>query len=366
MRSELAALPSQAETIAEVRELYRAAEARAARMRLLYNAGRVLAEADAGGIDTVLQRCAERLAFFVGRTSAYVTLGEDGAGIGITAPGQPSPVLARLHIPNLDGADAITDPEDRDTFQMYLEMMGATVDRINRERERTHLLATLREREQRLEMLVGRIFSAQEEERQRVSRDLHDGVAQTATALARLLEGGGNGPGTDVPATERAQLAEIARALVTELREVIGGLRPALLDDLGLEAALQALAEGLQDDGYAVRMAIDKLPARLPVVIETALFRVAQEAVTNIRKHAGTGCAVTVELLLSDHHPDRLLRISDTGCGARTNPASSAAPGENVGIDGMRERMIAIGGRLDWRARRKGGVTVTAYLPGTP
>jgi signal transduction histidine kinase len=366
MRSELAALPSQVDTIAEVRELYRAAEARAARMRLLYNAGRVLAEADASEIEAVLQRCAERLAFFVGRTAATVTLGDEGKGIGITAPGRSLPILARLAIPDLAHADAVADHEDRDTFQMYLELMGATIDRINRDSERTHLLATLREREQRLEMLVGRIFSAQEEERQRVSRDLHDGVAQTATALARLLEGAGSGSGVDIPAAERARLAEIARALVTELREVIGGLRPALLDDLGVEAALQALAQGLQEDGYTVRVAMDRLPERLPVMIETALFRVAQEAVTNIRKHAGTGCAVTVELLIAGRRADRLLRISDTGRGACANPALSAAPGEHVGIDGMRERMTAIGGRLDWRAGHKGGVTVTAYLPDTP
>ena len=366
MQSELAALPAQVETIAEVRELYRAAEARAARMRLLYNAGRVLAEADASDINAVLQRCAERLAFFVGRTAASVTLGEEGTGIAIAAPGRPSPVLARLQIVDLAEADAIPDPEDRDTFQMYLELMGATIDRINRESERTHLLATLREREQRLEMLVGRIFSAQEEERQRVSRDLHDGVAQTATALARLLEGGGTGSGTDIPAAERVRLAQIARELVTELREVISGLRPALLDDLGLEAALQALVEGLQQDGYTVRVTLDRLPRRLPVVMETALFRVAQEAVTNIRKHAGAGCAVGVELLLSDERPKRLLRISDTGRGAHANPALAGGRGEHIGIDGMRERMAAVGGRLDWRAGDKGGVTVTAFLPDTP
>lgn len=366
MQSELAVLPSQAETIAEVRELYRAAEARAARMRLLYNAGRVLAEADASDIATVLQRSAERLAFFVGRTAAIVTLGDGGDGIGINAPGRSLPILARLRIQDFADVDAIPDREDRDTFQMYLELMGATIDRINRESERTQLLATLREREQRLEMLVGRIFSAQEEERQRVSRDLHDGVAQTATALARLLEGGGKGPGAETAADERAGLAQIARTLVTELREVIAGLRPALLDDLGLVAALQALGEGLQQDGYRVRVNMDRLPDRLPVATETALFRVAQEAVTNIRKHAGTGCTVTLELLVADHHRHRILRISDTGVGARANPPMSAAPGEHIGIDGMRERMAAIGGQLDWRAGDKGGVTVTAWLPDTP
>lgn len=361
MQSELAALPSRVETIAEVRELYRAAEARAARMRLLYNTGRALAEADASGIAAVLQRCAERLAFFVGRTAATVALGDKGEGIAITAPGRALPILARLQIPDLANADQIADHEDRDTFQMYLELMGATIDRINRENEHAHLLAALREREQRLELLVGRIFSAQEDERRRVSRDLHDGVAQTATALARLLEGGG--AGGDIPAAERARLTGIARALVTELREVIGGLRPAPLDDLGLQAALQGLADGLQAEGYTVRLMLDPLQERLPAATETALFRVAQETVTNVRKHAGGVCPVMIELLVAPHRARRLLRIRDGGLGASPALEASSALGEHVGIDGMRERMAAIGGRLDWQIGNRGGVTVTAYLP---
>lgn len=362
MRHELAALPPQVETIAELRELYRAAEARAARMRLLSNTGRKLAEADANNIDAVLRRCAERLAFFVGRHEAKLARGERGQGIAITAPGPDRRPLGWVAIPGLASVDDIPDPEDREAFQMHLELMGATIDRISREEERARLLAALQEREQRLEQLVGSIFSAQEEERCRVSRDLHDGVAQTATALVRMLEGASARTAMDIPAADRIRLAEIARQLVAELRAVIGGLRPTLLDDLGLEAALRTLAEGLEEDGFTVRCALDRLPARLPAHVETALFRVAQEAITNIRKHAGGPCAVTVELLVTEGREVPLLRIRDSGVGAAPSRADPA-PGAHVGIDGMRERMAAIGGRLEWRAAKTGGVTVTAHLP---
>jgi two-component system, NarL family, sensor kinase len=364
MRHELAALPPQVETIAELRELYRAAEARAARMRLLSTTGRELAQATAESIEPVLRRCAERLAFFIGRHGAELVLGEQEAGIAITAPGSDRRPLGWVVIPGLASVDDIPDPEDREAFQMHLELMGATIDRIGREEERARLLAALQEREQRLEQLVGSIFSAQEEERRRVSRDLHDGVAQTATALVRMLEGASAGPETDIPAADRARLAEIARQLVAELRAVIGGLRPTLLDDLGLEAALRTLAEGLEADGFTVRLALDRPPRRLPAPVETALFRVAQEAITNIRKHAGGPCAVIVELLVAAGREAPLLRIRDNGGGAAPD-AADPVPGTHVGIDGMRERMAAIGGRLEWGAGSSGGVTVTAHLPRT-
>ncbi|WP_228242074.1 sensor histidine kinase [Porphyrobacter sp. GA68] len=364
MRHELAALSPQLETIAELRELYRAAEARAARMRLLSMAGRELAEADATSIEPVLRRCAERVAFFLGRQSAAVTFGPAGDGIAITAPGPRREPLAWLSVAGITCADDIADQEDRDAFAMHLELMGATIDRIRREEERAALLAALREREQRLELLVGSIFSAQEEERGRVSRDLHDGVAQTATALARMLEGARAGQEEDLPAAERARLAAVARQLVAELRGVIGGLRPTLLDDLGLEAALRALAEGLEADGFTVRLAIAQLPARMPPPVETAFFRVAQEAFTNIRKHAGGSCAVTVELRQSPLDATLLLRICDSGSGVGENVCpQDTRQGLHVGVDGMRERMAAIGGSLDWRAGKAGGVTVTARLP---
>ncbi|KEO89872.1 hypothetical protein EH32_02480 [Erythrobacter litoralis] len=351
------ALASDGETIAELRELYRAAEARAARLRLLSASGRELAEADTASLEAVIQRCAERLAWFTGSGSAFVMSADNAEGIAIRAPGPGGAVIAKLAIPGLDGLEAIPDPEDREAFRMQLEMMGSTIDRIERERERAELLRALQERERRLALLLEKVFTAQEEERRRVSHELHDGVAQTATALVRLLERAESAGLAAGPAPK-----EIARSLVAELRRVIAGLRPTLLDDLGLAAALQSLGDGLEQEGFEVRLALGDADARLGPLTETALFRVAQEAVSNIHKHAGGPCRVTIEARLGDDPV--VLRIADQGRGPSSATRDHGAfSGHNVGIDVMRERMAALGGTVDWRGEAGHGVSVEARLP---
>lgn len=335
----------QVDTVAELRELYRAAEARAARLRLMSASGRQLTLAEATGAGPVLQSCAERLAFFLGFRSATLLREADGPGLPVPAPGSTGRILGVVRIEGLASLEAIPDPEDREACRLLLEMMGATIDRI--------------EREQRLEFVVGRLFSAQEEERRRVSQELHDGVAQTATALARLLEG--SSPATrDLDAAERSRLAAIARDLVGELRSVIRGLRPTILDDLGLAAGLNALGEGLEAEGFAIAVRIDSDVAVWPAHFETALYRVAQEALTNVRKHAGGPCAVELELVAKAGEQAGRLRIADRGQGpGRKHTAGSA----QFGVDVMRERMASIGGTLEWQAGETGGVTVLARFP---
>ncbi|MEL7190410.1 MAG: ATP-binding protein [Pseudomonadota bacterium] len=352
-------LPTDGETIAELRELYRAAEARAARLRLLSASGKDLAEAGADNLEASLQRCAERLAFFVGSRSGSVEAADCKAGIGVYAPGKDTNTVRKLIIEGLDSLEAIPDDEDREAFRIHLGMMGATIDRINTERDRSALLTRLQDREKTLQILLEKVFTAQEEERRRVSHELHDGVAQTATALLRLLEGAQAGQ-----VTSAAELSptSVARSLVSELRRVIAGLRPTLLDDLGFFAALQSLLEGLESEGFAVTMHVSGDDKMLSSLFETALFRVAQEAITNIHKHAGGPCAVTIEVDL-DADP-MVLRIADTGCGpSEATIAAKGVAGHNVGIEVMNERMSTIGGVLDWRQGQDGGVTVEAVLP---
>lgn len=366
MRRQPSALPVPPETVAEMRELYRAAESRSSRMRLLSVSGQELAEAEPATIATRLQRSADRLAFFLGSRLAEVVEGEAGDGLAIMAPAPQRRIVGRIRIEGIGSIDDIEDAEDREAVAMHLDLMGATVDRIGRERERGALLAALRERERRLGDMVGKMFSAQEDERRRVSQELHDGVAQTAAALVRLLEGAGPTAQEAIAAAERTRLSGIARELVQELRAVIGGLRPTLLDDLGLQAALQSLADSLEADGYRVRLHVAGEAARLPSHVETALFRVAQEALANVRKHAGGPCTVQIELVTDGKAQARVLRIRDTGQGPdpQAVDAGSWPGGCHVGLDVMRERMTAIGGDLDWRAGPGGGVTVTARLPG--
>lgn len=345
MQSGNTPLGLEVETVAELRELYRAAEARAARLRLLSSNGRQLAMAEAATINPILQVCADRLGYFLGRRGGAVRV-DGAAGVPIPAPGRDDTMVACLVIEGLTSLDDIVEAEDREAVRLQLEMIGATIDRIERERE-------LQKREAQLEFVVGRLFSAQEEERRRVSHELHDGVSQTATALARLLEGPDS-------ATDRVKLAGIARDLVGELRAVIRGLRPTVLDDLGLEAGLRALAEALEAAGFAVSVSICSDVDHWPSHIETALYRVAQEALNNVRKHAGGPCNVVLELAARRGEARPYLRISDRGQGNRggVSPGSS-----HFGIEVMRERMASIGGVLEWQGPPKGGVTVLATFP---
>lgn len=352
-------LPAEIETVAELRELYRAAESRAARLRLLSAAGHALALAESDTVWSVLQDCAERLAYFLGHGRAEVN--QTGAGLPIPQPGQGAVPVGWIAIGPLTALDQIGEAEDREAVRLLLELMGVALDRINRDDERTRILAALREREQRLEWLVGTIFSAQEEERRRVSQELHDGVAQTATALLRLLEGSSSATAADLPGADRARLAGVARDLVRELRAIIAGLRPTLLDDLGLEAALRSLGEGLEQDGFAVTVDVPAITIPWVQHAESALFRVAQEAVANIRKHAGGACRVAITLAADEGEGVVRLTVRDFG-GGPVNRAVAAGPGSRVGIDVMRERMAAIGGQLDWQGG-PGGVTVSATLP---
>lgn len=365
MIAPLPQLPSDAETVADLRALYRASEARAARLRLLSALGRELALAEAGSTDAI-QRCAQLLALFVGQPIGRIVHGtgaEAQEGLSIVGPGSGGRLLGRLIIPGVAEATDIADTEDRETVRLAIDLLGAALDRFAREAERDALVAALAEREARLELLIGRLFSAQEDERRRLSHDLHDGVAQTASALVRMLEGAGSGSETPILPQERRRLADVARGMVRDLRAVIGGLRPPQLDDLGLTSALQSLGDGLAADGYSVTMELDAAMPRLPEPVEGAFFRIAQEAATNIRKHAGGPCPVVISLARQED--DWIaMHIVDRGCGfAGALGPGEQIPGHQVGLEGMRERITALGGRFELTSVPDSGTRVSAFLP---
>ncbi len=180
-----------------------------------------------------------------------------------------------------------------------------------------------------------------------------------------MLEGESSRPAADIPAASRIRLTSIARDFVHELRAVIAGLRPTLLDDLGLDTAIRAMADALTKDGFEVVLNIEASLVPFSEQIETALFRVAQEAVTNIRKHAGAGCRVDLELRLSSYGSSPYLRVEDFASNRATplGESRSTQGGRHFGIDVMKERMAAVGGELLWNAKPNGGVSVIARFP---
>ncbi len=222
--------------------------------------------------------------------------------------------------------------------------------------------AQLAESERQLRELVGRLMAAQEEERRRVAYEVHDGLTQTAAAAHLYLQAFSEDhpPATAKGREELDRALGLVRKTVVEARHVIEGLRPTALDDFGLATAIRLEVEQLRSEGWHIDYEDGLGDARLPAEIETALYRVAQEALTNARKHAGTNRA-RVELVPRDK--TIRLEVRDEGRGFDPSSPITNGPGERVGLAGMRERVALLGGELEIQSRPGAGTRVTARVP---
>jgi len=216
---------------------------------------------------------------------------------------------------------------------------------------------------ERLELLK-RLISAQEEERRRVARDLHDGLGQDLAGLAFRLEMVER-LGVDQPEPARAHVRQL-RAQIAEttnrVYDLILALRPSLLDDLGLAPALRAQAErALKNAGVEFELEASGLARRLPPEIETALFRTFQEALHNVARHARAR-HVRLRLAAPDGHFEG--EIVDDGCGfdmENIRPNENSARG--LGLLGMQERVTQCGGALDIFSQPGAGTRVRIRIP---
>jgi PAS domain S-box-containing protein len=228
--------------------------------------------------------------------------------------------------------------------------------------ENARLYAELAERESQLKRLVGKLIMAQEEERRRLAYDVHDGLAQTAAAAHQHLQAFArhNPPGSEGGREELDETLELVREVVGEARRVIYDARPPVLDDYGLAAAVRLQVETLRSEGLEVGFEEALGDERLPPEVETTLFRVAQEALTNVRKHA-RACRVHVAL----DRPGRAVRlqVTDDGHGFEPHAAPrSNGHGERVGLSGMRQRVSLLGGRFELHSEPGSGTTVAAEV----
>lgn len=228
--------------------------------------------------------------------------------------------------------------------------------------ERTALLA---DRERQLKELVGRIVTAQEEERRKVAYEIHDGLTQVATAAHQRLQAFARkySPGSAVRAGELDRTLELAQLTVKEARKVIEGLRPTALDDFGLAVAIRQRVEEFENsEGLKVFYAETLGDERLPEEVETALYRVAQEALNNVNKHARTDEAhVTLARL-----PGKVrLKVEDRGLGFTPEESlrRGVGPGERVGLSSMRERVSLLGGELKVATEPGAGTSIIAEVP---
>ncbi|HHK74303.1 MAG TPA: histidine kinase [Rhizobiales bacterium] len=210
-------------------------------------------------------------------------------------------------------------------------------------------------------MLTRRIVEAQEEERSRVARELHDGISQNLSSVKYTLELAGillskNAEGV-LPALEKGTTG-VTRA-IREVRRISRDLRPGMLDDLGLLPSLHSLAADFSErTGIKVEIDAQKLVREMPRGFRTTLFRVAQESLMNIERHSG---ASRVSLKLETTKTRIRMTIADDGHGFDVENIRKS-PGAGIGLKNMRERLAYIGGHLKLSSTAE-GTFVKAELP---
>jgi signal transduction histidine kinase len=211
--------------------------------------------------------------------------------------------------------------------------------------------------------LLKRIVRAQEEERARVAREVHDSITQLAHAAAIHLDNALDLLDGAVPPAraevERAR--DLARRAADEARRLIAALRPEALDLRGLPGAIEQEVDALRTTGWRVDLDVsDVVGVRLDPESEITLYRVAQEALTNIRKHAGHA---RVRVRLTRQNGSVRLEVRDWGRGFDPRTVRPTPDGDHVGLTSMRERLELHGGKLEAVSGPDHGTIIRARLP---
>ncbi|MFN3179086.1 MAG: sensor histidine kinase [Thermus sp.] len=247
------------------------------------------------------------------------------------------------HTLELTGARILLDTEAPPAF---LEAIKAPIEAGL---HRARYTQALKERAQERSQLLKALIQAQEAERARIARDLHDQIGQILTGIDLGLKAVKEGRLEAVPT-----LQELVRTAIQDVRHLSRSLRPSALDTLGLEAALKRMAEEFQERTGIRANLLCRLRGRLPETHETALYRVVQEALTNVARHAQ---ARQVSVVLQQEGDEISLVVEDDGQGF----PPQAQPG--LGILGMRERIELLGGRFQMESLSGLGTTLYARIP---
>ena len=220
-----------------------------------------------------------------------------------------------------------------------LDAFNEMLDRLERERRDSAL----------------RALAAQERERRRLARELHDELGQALTGVVLQLDGLGRAAPRELQPSV-AQVQEAARRSAEEVRDIARGLRPQALDEFGLRSALITLATGFAErSGLQVRHELAPVLPDLAPEQDLAIYRIAQEGLTNVARHAeATGALIS----LAAENGRVVLRVRDDGRGIDEGAAHNAG-----GLGGMRERAMLIGGRLVVTRLRPYGTEVAFELP---
>jgi PAS domain S-box-containing protein len=272
----------------------------------------------------------------------------------------------------------ITERKRADAVQRRLDVLAASNLKLEKEivrRQAVELSLKRSEQHQRLLLrrshamqeqlrnLSHQILSVQEEERKKISRELHDEIAQSLAGINVLLgnlkaEAGVNGRGFQHQINRTQRLVEKSVDIVHRFAR---DLRPTLLDDLGLIPALHAFVKTFtQDTGVRVQVTVFAAIEKLDNARRTVLYRVAQEALTNVARHAQ---ASTVELNIEKLADKVRMTIQDNGQCPPMDPMRKAQRGKRLGLIGMRERLEMVGGSFEIQCVKGKGTTVRAEVP---
>jgi two-component system NarL family sensor kinase len=241
-----------------------------------------------------------------------------------------------------------------------VELLGSVAGLVAGAIENARLHRRLADREEALEQFAERMVQWSEHERRRLAGEIHDGISQRIVSLSFHLSAAADAiPGApEVAAQQVARAQELAAAALDETRSAIAGLRPPVLDDLGLAASLESLGHSFPT--LDVQVAADEL--RMTEHAETAVYRTAQEALQNVAKHAD---ASRVRVRLFRRADRAVLEVADDGSGFDLDAPGSPGP-TGLGLAGMRERAELLGGRLDLSAAPGRGTTVRLTIPFLP
>ena len=263
---------------------------------------------------------------------------------------EPGGLVGVLNVHTIDRRDFT--PRDVELLLVIGRLIAGALHQARLHRQ-------LSARERAHENFAEQVIAAQESERRRLAGDIHDGISQRLVGLTYRLDAAArfvDDADHDAAAEQLEKARDLVDLTLAEARSAISGLRPPVLDDLGLAGGLASLASSIPEVDLDLHLADDRLPEH----IEVALYRIAQECAQNVVKHA-RALAATVSFAVRDGVAT--LEVTDNGVGFDAGSATTADPQMGYGMLSMAERADLVGGKLTVRSRPGSGTTVTVTVP---
>lgn len=311
----------------------------------------------------------ERIAGWVVKEGKPLLLDQDLSGMEFRKFHKRASVKSSLCAPLVVGGEPIgalnvTNKKSGEEFTRdELELLTSFAEHVAVVLQRNVLLSELEENRRIQERLTEKIINAQEEERKRIALAIHDSVVQLiASTLLRLDACEARLSGNDRARAELYKAKEVLNDSLSEVRRLISDLRPVLLDDLGLIPALRKTAEEWgKEMGVVTEITVVGPRPDLPKSVETALFRIVQEALTNVKNHAR---ATRVDLKITSADGRLEIKVRDNGMGFDPQKVTAESlSSKNIGFESMQERAKMCGGGLEINSAPGKGTEVKVVVP---